>query len=1077
MLRSTLFVGVAVVIAIAVFLLTLIADSPKSSPATPSAQGNRQFKVRVPALDLENTIESTESLQQITPTAEGGQLTIKDVGRTTILYYDLLEPQPHGVSQVVNPSARILFSDTLVITIRAEHATMVAPDNDLRHGDFRGNVVLSLYETTPGQTINTRHNDDLVLRLFLNEARFDIEMGIVESPGEIHLTGPQVDFRGRGLSINFNELHRRLDKLEVFHARSLRFKTASINGRNQPPEGKPPAQTQDPLPSDDPDPPVQFYRTQLEDHLEVRGASGRLNINADYLEAIFGLMTKNQNKTIPTTNSNGEIRESATPQSPVHGNRPLFEPDDTNDVIITLKGRLIVEPEPAPPADLTGANDVLVRLSSRPDSSQPVSIQTPAGQIIKGAEADYLFSTARMRVFGSVAWPLVVHVPELGTAHGTQVILDQTQGRGHLLGPGRIETLSRIKTSADPTTTPAVVLDTKNPTHKAKAPTTEGEISGVSASATKSNMKHVPTDPPPGAAQIAASTAGLELTWSDRLDLNFYVDNYTDANRQVPGRLLGLRSAVFRGDVTAHEKRFDLGAQELTLELSPPAGQSGGAQNLDRIDAIGQVHMVGSADTNPFDIRTEKLSITLSPDSNGQPRPTKVLAHKRVRTQLANVTLESDLLDISFEPADTQVAQNDAATDLSNSWFPVHKMLAEGDVRVHMADHNVELAGPRLVADGHSKQFEVFGDHDQPARISYEGDTLSGKHLVIAQNAQTVRIDGAGMLDAQLRPEVSDDYMTVAWTESMIYDHLAGAANFVGNVTVDTVTEGDRNRVRLIAPDLELHLEPINSSEGSEHPDSLLSGQREIESVKAKGQVQFIAESFAEVPSTNVPRSLEGRLTLVGKGMTFNRASELIEISDVGHMLIENYRPEADDPTPSKQPKATDSDTSNQDRAARIEFSGRGATLFQWSGGMVLDARHSDMIIEDQVKMTHRPDTGDHIVQLDADRFVLDLVETGGLKTLLAGEQPQPEIKLIRADGNVVVLQEERMIFVDHLQYTEATSTVRLWADEGRNIEVRNDRDPMQMRAKQIVWDLDHDSLLIVDIPGGIVPTIQNEGS
>ena len=71
MLRSTLFVGVAVVIAVAVFLLTLIADSPKSSPATPSAQGDRQFKVRVPALDLENTIESTESLQQITPTAEG----------------------------------------------------------------------------------------------------------------------------------------------------------------------------------------------------------------------------------------------------------------------------------------------------------------------------------------------------------------------------------------------------------------------------------------------------------------------------------------------------------------------------------------------------------------------------------------------------------------------------------------------------------------------------------------------------------------------------------------------------------------------------------------------------------------------------------------------------------------------------------------------------------------------------------------------------------------------------------------------------------------------------------------------
>ena len=123
-------------------------------------------------------------------------------GQLLQLFGQSLTPLPEGVSAVQKPMARLHSSQSRVLEIKADRGSFIAPENQPRSGEFSDNVVVTVYESPRGRNVDlSPESKDIKLRAYLQDARFDLQLGQIDSNGLVHLTSDRMDFRGRGLSM------------------------------------------------------------------------------------------------------------------------------------------------------------------------------------------------------------------------------------------------------------------------------------------------------------------------------------------------------------------------------------------------------------------------------------------------------------------------------------------------------------------------------------------------------------------------------------------------------------------------------------------------------------------------------------------------------------------------------------------------------------------------------------------------------------------------------------------------------------------------------------------------------------
>ncbi len=1047
MAKRFVIVGAATAVAGLVLLLSLLAGSPDGAATDERPRADERPVDAVPFLGHETIADpDTFGRDQLTRGAQGGTYVFEDDadGRRTVLTYRLITPQPQSVYDVVDPAARTWFSPRQAMTVHADRGSFTAPENKLRQGAFQGNVVLTFYETDGSRAPDLDSDRDVAVRVFLDHAEFDVDLANIESAGPIHVTGPRVDFFGRGLSLVYNDQHNRIQKLIVFEGESLRFK---LEDANPDPTPAPPAadrgQTPTTTPDGEPAPAasstaaanpqatpapddVQFYRARFEEGVTVTGSPDRVDMAADYLTAIFSLDAGSEAEedepapadataahppasAPPTVSAAGAPGAPPPPASAETVQRSLC-PISDDDVIIRWTGRLVLEPEMSPPADLAGPRDLFVQLAG-----SPLTIATAAGETVTGHTADYLASTARVRALGDGAFPMKVTSPQLGALTGTEVAVDQRRGVGYVLGPGTLV--------GDP-----------------------------------------------------AENPGLRAQWADRLDLTFYRSQDPAAGDPLSpaDRVDALASAVFRGDVAVTDPRFNLAAdRSLTLRLTDPVD---GDQALEQITAAGNVRLKAANDAGEsLAIDGQSLDIDLAADAQNNPFPTRVQAAGDVRAQVPNLTLTSQTLDVALSPP----TDSDEGDDQ-----PIETLIATGDVKVNAEDPEAVLTGDRLVADAAADQLELFGDEQAPAVADANGAVVRGRHLIMVQKDQSLFVKGPGSFDAPLDPDAPDQRLTVAWTDGMNFHNLPGQAAFHGGVVAETKDGFDVTQLR--SGDLQLQLtpaEPEAGGEASSAPASALAGgdPRTIQQLVATSDVVFTSVTYPPVNPIDVrlglapaePEQPATRLTLKGPSLTFTNdpdaGVERIDVPGPGLMLLEDYRPaDGADPGPA-----------SDNPAPLASFTGRGATLFVWSQRQVLDVAANDMTLTGNVTMRHNPidnppDNPDGVLQLDADRLLVDLSETGGLAGLSgdadAGPAAQPEVENIEADGNVRITETDRTITADRLRYAATDRIAKLLADPGRVAEVVIDGQPTTLRARELWWHVDRNRFEIKEPAGGVIP-------
>ncbi len=1080
--QRLLIIGGAIVLAVAVLLVTFLSDTPQlTTPGSTGAAENTPAPAPpTPGITPRDLVRAP-ARPETGPIATGQyQVERLDRGRLWQFWGQRVTPLPQGLMRVELPGMRMHMEPWRVLQITAARGVFVAPNNQPRSGDFEGDVVVTLFESPdnsrPDLDDDSPHTQ---LRLYLDEAAFDVELGQIDSNSPVHLTGPAVDFVGKGLRVNYNERRNRIERLEVATGEALRIKPRVARERPEREPVEPPAvvlppaqpsraQDDPPTPrqqrqrereerrreqaaATEPEPPrgPQYYRATFEKNVRIVSASG--TIDADTMQVLFSF---DEDEQSPATSDaaaapaapSAHTRPSraidpprtagfnivtvaqvdAAPASPAlpQTKNPTLAVVAADDVVITWTGKLIVSPEETAPDGLAGPEDRMVILHG-----SPVRIITPRGDTATAASVTYTEQSQRVAMAASDEHPLIVQSSELGELRGSSLSIDQSQGTGYVIGPGELIAQAQVE------------------------------------------------------APDAEATQPMRIAWTDRLDLTFYLRDRADGDEQTTA-VRAVRTADFRGDVKATHPQFDLTAQRLAAALTPPAAVNRSSrQSIQRLDASGDVHVDarGDAPQDAMAIDAQTLVIDLAPTPDGRSVPTAMQARERVKIVRPQQTLWANRLDVGLGADE-------------GGKVAVRTLRAEDDVRVDVQPEDsggFAALAHLLVADAVKGEAELFGNATSMARVMREDGELHGQRIVMYENSRQAHVPGPGSLtfvtgrDAS-DPDAQPTHLNVAWTQAMRYDDAAGLAVFVGDVAA--ATSSARDRTKLTSRELHLEFEPRDQAQGMA---TLLGGDRAIRKLTATGSdaqpradAVFLAMSY-DGPPDDPATHMDTRLRLAGPSIVFTNPDERVAVHGKGSMLVEDYRglhrgpvasapvstnldptPTAADTPPPSPPKAPPVPSGLRppkpaaEKPARdqpVFITGKGQTLFTWTGSLQLDARNNDLLIKDDVMMLHKTPQSPSVVQINCDTLAADqeTSEGGGMSVWLAGDAPKPQVQTVKADGNVRIREGTTTIFADHAHYDGTSGGVDIFGDGRRLVTVQDEDEPLgQLTARRLRWRL-----------------------
>lgn len=1076
-------IGFAVVLAGLLLLATLwVGSSPPAAPKPATIEGP------VPD-DLLQGFDPSKPGAAISPTGQARKYRFNSVnsrGQLVELFGDLLTPQPHGVTQVTMPGIRVHFAPRRVLEMLAERGQIVAPDQQPRSGQFDGNVVLTLYQRGEGEGPGVSADrpaeaSDIVLRLFLQDAAFDLDLGRIDTDQPVHLTGPRLDFRGVGLKLSYNALRNRIDRLQVEQGKVLRLKPGGAgeggvfpgDGGQAPPDaGGPGASERSEAASRSG---VQYYQATLMG--KVRILRRDVTIDADELRVLFCVDPERQRDQMLGAAGAGagaearaarggvqaaglpiggwlgrtmlQVAVAAWAQSPQPASSALppdqsMAPFEADDVIVTWNGPLVVEPIDAEQAGGFEPSDLRLEMVGK-----PVTVTLPKRAVLTAERVQYRASEDRAEMIGSQAYPLTVEAPQLGRLTGQRLVFQQAGNLIQVVGPGRLSTAD-----VGGEATPALEASTER---AAGAPDAWRGVSvswseGLSLTFRRPAHGASASDPARLGADAAAEASAQTVEAAEGA---IGPAHRADGKQTVVPRGQ-LVSAVFNGEVAMRHPRLDLDCDRLGLFLDDqvPAEVSL-ARGLRTASASGAVRLTlrpnaGGEEGSAWQLRSNDLWVQLKPDTAGGIYPAQILASGQVEAHRSEDRLTADRLELILEPA---VAASVGKPSGDLEW---RTATAEGNVTVAMQKPPVHVEADRVLAEAGGKQLQFFGTAAKPARVVQANGSIVAAHQVLNPDEQKAHVPGAGTLTLLLNTPPSERGaaedpaepapLTVTWTQGMGFDSAHGVAQFAGNVVASTQTQ--RETAQLSANDLWLQFGEAAGASGSVSQAVLSGGGRSLATLTARENVVFLFEGWVDRPGG----TLRSRVRLGGPLLNFDRPTGQLQVVGRGTLLVEDYHGRSSEVAAGMGPGA-------------VELAGAGATLFTWSGELVWDGGAQRVRLSRGVQMLHRPLGPRQPVQLDCQQLVAAVATEGGLDGWFVGREIRPRVQAVFADQNVRVLADQREIRSDHLRYSGDDRTVLIHADEGRMTQVYDQGQPTPLSAQALRWDLTHNRFEIIQ-PG-----------
>ncbi|MBI1367672.1 MAG: hypothetical protein GC162_03365 [Planctomycetes bacterium] len=1005
--------------------IILISDSVDTSTQ------KKDTAVNIKATDLPPTLEHATPGVKPTigalGTGEGAwiQRTDPQTGQLKQeFFYKSLTPREQGVFDITEPQARLYLAPWRVIHMTSEEGRFIAPDNHPQSGVFRKNLVLTVFQApeTRAADLSPDSKDRLIEIHIADQATFDTVLGEVKSDSDLTVTTPQsqqVEFAGRGMKLVYNELNRRIEYMEVYEGKSLRYDPragpAPIKGAT-PAKTPPGGATQPADATAAKAHPMQYYRVTFDKNVKV--VSDDRTIEADRLVVFF---TMDPSGSAPAA-------APASPQTPVSmmmrevmrtlplligevGQAPLInvpagkavqvnvdKPAGDKPVVMTWTGKMIMTPIETKPAELAeGLRDTYLRFEGA-----PVKVGLGGDDQMVCFNVDYVQSRDQVTATGSDAFPLRIRSKKMGEIGAPSLNIQLAAGTGRIAGPGWMR----------------------------------------GPEATEGATKTVAAD--------GALPPGFKIDWADHVELKFTKEDKKTGSRG------GLELAKFHGDVHVADPQFKLAAQTLGTEFT--RADAAGKQQIQAIDADGNVMVT----LDNGSIKSRTLRILTAPDAQGHLTPSRLQARgdvvvidpqQQIASQILDVTLAAAAPNV--KPAPKPAPKGDSLEGRFSQ--RVENVTAIEDVRLTLKGGTV-VRGDKLVADATTQRATLYGT---PVQITRGGDAATKTppqtelyvlHLNIEKGGRIAQADGAGKFiyteadetDPATKQLTPGKRVKVTWTELMRFVDEANTIAVNGSVVAET-EESPTEFNRMTADHVTLDLINTSSLKVGPKDKSADAGpldERRLRQMTARDNVVILATRWSDAQREHV----DTRLRLAGPILEFEDLRKITTITGPGTMLLEDYREKKDKPTDLKA----------------APMSGRGQTAFQWTQKLVLNETDKSMTIEGAVLMRHKSPGSDNVLELQADRLVANMREVRNIKPT---QMPVEKMGVdhIAADGGVQVRDNTRVASCDHLYYDGDSETVALAAEADRWVTITKLDDPKPLRARKVLWNLKTDRVEIIE--------------
>ncbi len=1009
--NKILTIGAAVAVAALVLLLTVFVGGPRSgakdqTPYTSDAPPD----IYVP--------KGTADGESLIGEATG---ILYEISESGILFYaDRVVPLPQGVVDVINTTAQIHLGPGKEITIVADEGTIVAPDNHPREGEMRGNVVVTLYETPDGSPVDFKSDKHVVMRTYFDEPlHFDMELQQLESEGAIFMTGPQVQFRGRGLSLNYNQRRHRIERLVIEEGESLYYipkpttdtstttsapaeaDSSAVASQDQSqPRSKPTkssATTADASSPDEPGTqpddvarPVQFYLATFEQLKDVRVGQDQYVIQGDDLSTIF------------STKAAGGRDDTSPPDSP--DDSPDDSPEDS------------------------------------PETSTTTTPLTTSNHSIELASSDPLH--------GALLYALAASIGQVPQAD-SRSLTSFTDQDVVITWAGRL-VVSPLSDPPDEMTSPDDVrVSVKGkPGMPAKIRTDQGET-------------------------ILAPTVSY-FTHNARLLAQGSTNSPVKINAPNMGQLTGQELSIDQLNATG----YVTGPGQLTGQIKNKPDTTD--TPIPSPDTRSPIHVAFDTRLDLQFYLKNKPSQQPSETSGGDPAGGSRIKGVKTATFLGNVAVDYIDLDMTADSLTLALFED---TPQGDDKLAVRSLDAQGNIKANIKDQDVKIQAHRLHAEPAKDQLELFGtpgspgtpgtqdSPGSPALVIRPDATLAGDHIVMDQQGRTVSVIGPGWFDVMQDPNDPGKTVRVTWATRMDYDDTAGTAHFLGNVKTLSVDGTDINE--LMGNDLTLVF-VVDEATG----DRRLATATMLGNVRFRARSYATAQHKNLMTELLLTDSQKMVFTDPGTGTPADssQANQQVHVFGYGRMLITENRPE----DPATASAKTDNNKSIDFGGRGLTaFQWTDGLILNMTDGIMTMKGAVVMVHDSEDGDRVQLDCHDLAAELKGPSKKRGAKTSGAGGNSgggwLAKDAPKPELQRVWADGGIRILQGPTTVHCDHLLYQESKREIILWSDDPRQVTFEKEGEPNLTKASAFKWHRDSGRIEVFKIKSGTIPIRRSE--
>jgi len=1059
--RPYIVVGSAVIAAVLLIIVVLNIRSAPAPQQQNAATTPTDIEVFSPGKLTDEDLAATD-MQQIErdprlSLPEGGRIQATDEqGRLAQQYsFTRLDPdppgQPAGWVMMENPVAEIYVADDRVLRLEGKQALAHVPKRALESGTMTGEVLIRVYEITPGQIVNTETQaPSLIVRTM--EASFDNIVGEVRCPNHVHVETPDAEFKGQNLQMLINDSEQLVQSMTVERGDFIRIAAAASDVSSGGSPNSPAASRTQPTPnasqSAAPQPdasdlatpsaekPAQFYELTLHDNVRIeqgRGPDAR-TLNGDSLTVTFSFRSKGLGSAMAFRPTPRDVspRRFASDQHGPPSLVMLSMPSRIAAASIAIAPDATHKGSIAPPISV---DDVMVYWDG-PLTMTPVT--DPAKRL--ASESD-----ARLELFGS---PLTLTDTDNWTTVTCASLAYHTQAQNPIL----------LASAAHPG-----VLVRQDPTHA------EVQSPGITP-------------------QVE-----LSITWGKALELDFYDSPDGEGSGSI-------KRAIFTRDVEVLTPDLNLTAQNMRVGFFPGEGQRSAIETILATEEV-IAHRPGPTPEEDSQLKARELLVEFALNAEQKSYPRHVRATGDIEARDAAQTMWADVVDVLLRErtAEEQAQLRSAATandtEANSATTPGLAGLEWGDDRMGAtelekltAESDVQLlleGGSRVWADklevgGEDRTVTLTGDN---VIVAHENFLLDkGKHIRLDDIRRSGRMEGPGQFRQFDRPIVPTEagklpkpvielpsQARVRWTERMDYDEQFDQGNsaieFHGQVEgssqpnaleLSTVS-ADRLRFEFEreAAASETHAAPAPPQPDSN--DVSLADNRRIRRLFAAGDARIESRSWEQQDRSDTPRVFY----ITGDAIDYDEEKLDAAVTGKGSLLIRDER----------QPKDAAAPTvvvgpGNTPPPMEVEsFGARGTTLFRFTEGMRMTKQIEDRYLATftgNVEWLHKSLNG-QTATLTGQHLEAVISRRGEAVEQVDLDFGGPaELERLHGKGAVFIRTATRDVQCEEFTYDPSTGIAEIAALPGRTASVLTKGSPQPFHAERMIWNMNEDKITIM---------------